>query len=185
MPSTRPNVNTASPVKLRFDEKLTGRGLNSDSLQRKLKVSGVHVASGQPAQSSQLLAHLDTKTLLDELSSITEAEPENIDLTSFATVRKDLIGPSLILHKDKGVKAYVACCIAELLNVYAPDAPYTAGELKVRLLHILCPPNTVIKFLGSHILNCSTAPIGHIPVLPQAVGWWSQRPRCTLLSALS
>ena len=36
-----------------------------------------------------------------------------------------------MLHKDKGVKAYTACCIAELLNIYAPDAPYTAGELKV------------------------------------------------------
>jgi sister-chromatid-cohesion protein PDS5 len=69
---------------------------------------------------------------LDELSSITEAEPENIDLATFATVRKDLIAPSMILHKDKGVRAYVACCIAELLNVYAPDAPYTAAELKVR-----------------------------------------------------
>lgn len=88
----------------------------------------------QPARCSQQFVHLDSKALLDELSSITEAEPENIDLTSFATVRKDLIGPSLILHKDKGVKAYVACCIAELLNVYAPDAPYTAGELKVSLL---------------------------------------------------
>ncbi|PVF91902.1 hypothetical protein CPB86DRAFT_777592 [Serendipita vermifera] len=106
MPTTRPSVNTNSPVKLNFDDKLTGRGLSSDNLQRKLK------------------------TLLDELHSITEAEPENIDLASFATVRKELIGTSLILHKDKGVKAYTACCIAELLNVYAPDAPYTANELK-------------------------------------------------------
>jgi hypothetical protein len=38
MPLTRPSANTAAPVKLRFDEKLTGRGLSSDSLQRKLKV---------------------------------------------------------------------------------------------------------------------------------------------------
>ncbi|KAG8757054.1 hypothetical protein FRC14_002423 [Serendipita sp. 396] len=106
MPATRPSTNTGSPVKLKFDDKLTGRGLSSEALQRKLK------------------------NLLDELVSITESEPENIDLATFATVRKDLIGTSLLLHKDKGVKAYTACCIAELLNIYAPDAPYTAPELK-------------------------------------------------------
>ncbi|KAG8829342.1 hypothetical protein FRC17_006732 [Serendipita sp. 399] len=107
MPTTRPSANTGSPVKLKFDDKLSGRGLSSENLQRKLK------------------------NLLDELVSITESEPENIDLATFATVRKDLIGTPLLLHKDKGVKAYTACCIAELLNIYAPDAPYTAPELKL------------------------------------------------------
>lgn len=39
MVQTRPNGTNDSPVKLSFDDKLTGRGLNSDALQRKLKVS--------------------------------------------------------------------------------------------------------------------------------------------------
>lgn len=47
-------------------------------------------------------------------------------------MRKELISTSVFLHKDKGVKAYAACCIADLLSIYAPDAPYTAPELRVR-----------------------------------------------------
>jgi sister-chromatid-cohesion protein PDS5 len=47
-------------------------------------------------------------------------------------VRKELISTTVFLHKDKGVKAYAACCIADLLSIYAPDAPYTAAELRVR-----------------------------------------------------
>ena len=47
-------------------------------------------------------------------------------------MRKELISTSIFLHKDKGVKAYAACCIADLLSIYAPDAPYTAPQLRVR-----------------------------------------------------
>lgn len=31
---------------------------------------------------------------------------------------------------SRGVKAYAACCLADLLRLYAPDAPYTADELR-------------------------------------------------------
>ncbi|KAF9970143.1 hypothetical protein BGZ73_007253 [Actinomortierella ambigua] len=41
-----------------------------------------------------------------------------------------LIDPSLIRHKDRGVKIYVACCIADLLRLYAPDAPYNPKHLR-------------------------------------------------------
>jgi sister-chromatid-cohesion protein PDS5 len=34
--------------------------------------------------------------------------------------------------KDKAVKALTACCIADILRLFAPDAPYTENELKVR-----------------------------------------------------
>lgn len=34
------------------------------------------------------------------------------------------------LTRSRGVKAYAACCLAELLRLYAPDAPYTADELR-------------------------------------------------------
>ncbi|KAF8726601.1 hypothetical protein AX14_007667 [Amanita brunnescens Koide BX004] len=33
------------------------------------------------------------------------------------------------MHKDRGVKAYAACCLADVLRLYAPDAPYTQPEL--------------------------------------------------------
>ncbi|KZT61710.1 cohesin-associated protein Pds5 [Calocera cornea HHB12733] len=89
--------------KLHFHEKLVGKGLSTDALQRKLK------------------------SLHTELADI---DQDNVDTNSLASVRKELISTSILLHKDKGVKAYAACCLADLLRLYAPDAPYTATELK-------------------------------------------------------
>lgn len=31
---------------------------------------------------------------------------------------------------SRGVKAYAACCLADILRLYAPEAPYTADELR-------------------------------------------------------
>lgn len=35
-----------------------------------------------------------------------------------------------MLIPSRGVKAYAACCLADLLRLYAPDAPYTADDLR-------------------------------------------------------
>ena len=59
-------------------------------------------------------------------------EQEQVDKDSLKGVIRDLINSNLMNHKDQGVKAYVACCICDLLRLYAPDAPYTVNELKVR-----------------------------------------------------
>ncbi|OSD08806.1 hypothetical protein PYCCODRAFT_1380708 [Trametes coccinea BRFM310] len=93
----------SSPAKLRFKEKLVGKGLNTDALLKKLKA--LH----------QELAELDQ---------------ENVDVASLHPIRKELINSSILLHKDRGVKAYAACCLADLLRLYAPDAPYTQNELR-------------------------------------------------------
>ncbi len=92
-----------SPKKLKFHEKLVGKGLSIDALQKKLKA------------------------LHNELA---EMDQEHVDTHSLSTVRKELIHPTILLHKDKGVKAYAACCLADLLRLYAPDAPYTQSELR-------------------------------------------------------
>ncbi|KAI0646530.1 armadillo-type protein [Trametes meyenii] len=92
-----------SPTKLRFRDKLVGKGLATDALQKKLKA--LH----------QELADMDQ---------------ENVDVPSLHPVRKELINTTILLHKDRGVKAYAACCLADLLRLYAPDAPYTQSELR-------------------------------------------------------
>lgn len=38
--------------------------------------------------------------------------------------RADVVG-------SRGVKAYTACCLADLLRLYAPDAPYSDVQLRV------------------------------------------------------
>ncbi|KAI0371302.1 hypothetical protein BV20DRAFT_1120710 [Pilatotrama ljubarskyi] len=92
-----------SPTKLRFRDKLVGKGLATDALLKKLKA----------------LHH-----------ELADMDQEHVDVPSLNHVRKELINPSILLHKDRGVKAYAACCLADLLRLYAPDAPYTQAELR-------------------------------------------------------
>ena len=60
-----------------------------------------------------------------------EMEQEENERDSFTKVAKDLASPNLLAHKDKGVKAWTACCLVDILRLCAPDAPYTGQQLKV------------------------------------------------------
>ncbi|KAF8582552.1 ARM repeat-containing protein [Ramaria rubella] len=98
-------TTTVTPKKLQFKDKLLGKSaaLSTDALLKKLQ------------------------TLHQELA---ETDQDRIDTKSLSTVRKELIQVQILLHKDKGVKAYAACCLADILRLYAPDAPYTNDELR-------------------------------------------------------
>ncbi len=99
-----PRANGGSATKkLAFKEKLVTKGQSTDAILRKLK------------------------TLHLELAAM---EQEQVDVRSLGTVQKDLINISLLMHKDKGVKAYTACCLADILRLCAPNAPYTDAELR-------------------------------------------------------
>ncbi|KAH9941134.1 armadillo-type protein [Epithele typhae] len=97
------NAGQPSPKKLKFRDKILVKGVSTDALLKKLK------------QLHQELADMDQ---------------ESADISSLAPIRKDLINTSILLHKDRGVKAYTACCLADLLRLYAPDAPYNQNELR-------------------------------------------------------
>ncbi|KAJ3762232.1 cohesin-associated protein Pds5 [Lentinula raphanica] len=92
-----------SPKKLAFREKLVTKGQSNDSLLKKLKA------------------------LHSELAGM---DQDLVDANSLSGVRKELVSSSIMLHKDRGVKAYAACCMADILRLYAPDAPYTQAELR-------------------------------------------------------
>ncbi|KAF9151558.1 hypothetical protein BG015_006528 [Linnemannia schmuckeri] len=91
----------ASLKELQFRQKLTG---NVSELHKKLK---------------ELQAELK------------DLEQETVDIKSLSSVTKQLIDSSIVNHKDKGVRIYAACCIADMLRLYAPDAPYNNTQLKV------------------------------------------------------
>lgn len=95
--------NTNLPKKLKFNDKLVGKGLTTDALLKKLKA--LHM----------------------ELAGLDQDEADRSSLTHPC---KELISTSILLHKDKGVKAVAACCLADLLRLFAPDAPYTVSELR-------------------------------------------------------
>ena len=60
-----------------------------------------------------------------------DMEQEENERDSFTRVAKDLASPNLLAHKDKGVKAWTACSLVDILRLCAPDAPYTGQQLKV------------------------------------------------------
>ncbi|KAF8999911.1 ARM repeat-containing protein [Hymenopellis radicata] len=91
-----------TPTKLVFKEKLVAKSQTTDTYLRKLKA----------------LHH-----------NLTELEQDTVEVASLATVSRDVILPAILLHSDRGVKAYAACCLVDLLNLYAPEAPYEDHQL--------------------------------------------------------
>jgi sister-chromatid-cohesion protein PDS5 len=60
-----------------------------------------------------------------------DMEQEENERDSFTHVAKELASPNLLAHKDKGVRAWTAACLVDILRLCAPDAPYTGQQLKV------------------------------------------------------
>lgn len=82
--------------------------------------------AGKPITIGVLLRRLEI--LFKEMRGMEQDENERDSLTKVA---KDLANPNLLAHKDKGVKAWTTCCLVEILRLCAPDAPFTAQQLKV------------------------------------------------------
>ena len=91
--------------------------------QQRLQYKGKLYSKG--VQTDRLLR--DIKTVQRELTTLNQ---DDVDLESLQDVSKQLIQPQLMLHKDKGVKVTVACCLADILRLYAPDPPFMANELR-------------------------------------------------------
>ncbi|WVQ83257.1 hypothetical protein IAT38_005396 [Cryptococcus sp. DSM 104549] len=80
---------------------------------------------GKRDTSDALLKRL--KTLQQKLAAL---EQDLTDTRTLEPVRKPLIHQTILHHKDRGVRAYAACCLADLLRLYAPDAPYSDVQLR-------------------------------------------------------
>jgi sister-chromatid-cohesion protein PDS5 len=82
--------------------------------------------AGKPIPTGDLLGRLDTLA-----SELREMDQEQTDKDSLTKVAKELAGQNLLGHKDKGVRAFTACCLVDVLKICAPDAPFTPTQLKV------------------------------------------------------
>lgn len=101
-----------------------------------------HGANPQSAQEHRRLAFKDkliskgqsTDALLKKLRTVHEQlaqlDQEIVELKSLDNVQKELLNTSIMLHRDRGVKAYAACCLADILRLCAPKAPYTPPQLR-------------------------------------------------------
>ncbi|WEW61176.1 Sister chromatid cohesion protein pds5 [Emydomyces testavorans] len=72
--------------------------------------------------------------LLQRLESLAaelrELDQEDTDRDSLTKVSQELATGHLLGHRDKGVRAWTACCVVDILRLCAPDAPFTANQLK-------------------------------------------------------
>jgi sister-chromatid-cohesion protein PDS5 len=64
--------------------------------------------------------------LQKELSSL---EQNEVDLVSLEEVKDNLINKKLLKNPNKGIQINVACCLADILRLYAPNAPYSISNL--------------------------------------------------------
>ncbi|KAI8816533.1 armadillo-type protein [Fimicolochytrium jonesii] len=85
----------------------------------------VPLAVGKGITTAELVNRL--KKLHNDLRIM---EQEAVDTKSLQTVQKDLRSQSLLAHKDKGVRVLTACCLADILRLFAPDAPYNQNQLR-------------------------------------------------------
>lgn len=79
---------------------------------------------------------IPSATLVDRLERLSKEladfEQGDVDLDSLKPVAASLAHRNLIQHKDRGVKAYTACCLVDMLRLFAPEAPFTDDQIKVR-----------------------------------------------------
>ena len=82
--------------------------------------------AGKPIATGELLRRLErlSKELVD-------LEQDTVDKDSLTPVAKQLASPSLLSHKEAGVKAFTASCLVDILKLCAPEAPFTPKQLKV------------------------------------------------------
>ena len=90
--------------------------------------------AGKPIPTGELLRRLEklSKELVD-------LEQDTVDKDSLTPVAKQLASPSLLSHKEAGVKAFTASCLVDILKLCAPEAPFTPKQLKVCMLAPLFP----------------------------------------------
>ena len=63
------------------------------------------------------------------------AQDEN-NASEYKQLALYLVSEFFLDHRNKDVRLLVACCIADIFRVFAPEAPFTDSEVvKVRLLY--------------------------------------------------
>lgn len=79
-----------------------------------------------PALYPPLLFQMVVKTFMD-MDQDSEEEKE-----LYLNLALHLASDFFLKHPDKDVRLLVACCLADIFRIYAPEAPYTSPDkLKV------------------------------------------------------
>lgn len=97
---------------------------NSKRSKTDIWQNGLIPTVAKPIQTKELINRL--LALADHLSALDQS---TVTPDKYATVAADLANPKLLNHKNEAVQAHACCAIADILRIYAPDAPYSEEEL--------------------------------------------------------
>jgi sister chromatid cohesion protein PDS5 len=89
-----------------------------------LAEKGKHVASNSALDSLKK----NLKELHDELRGLPQGANKT-DLKSLSGYSENLAHAPILGNRDPHVRLLAACCISEMLRIYAPDAPYSTEQL--------------------------------------------------------
>lgn len=82
---------------------------------------------------SSFLCQMVVKTFMD-MDQDSEEEKE-----LYLNLALHLASDFFLKHPDKDVRLLVACCLADIFRIYAPEAPYTSPDkLKVQNTAFIC-----------------------------------------------
>ena len=84
---------------------------------------------GKPIATGELLRRL--QAFSKELQGLEQGQVDNEALAKYAP---HLVPTNILSHKDKGVRAWAACCLVDILRLCAPDAPFTTPQLNANTL---------------------------------------------------
>ncbi|KAL7752819.1 Sister chromatid cohesion protein pds5 [Sorochytrium milnesiophthora] len=103
----------------------SSKAARGNSSAHSLQFNEKLVAKDKSITPAELVRRL--QTLHGELATLVQ---EQTDTESLSQVARQLVSPSLISHKDKGVRVLTACCLADILRLYAPTPPYDSNVLQ-------------------------------------------------------
>ncbi|UZJ56863.1 hypothetical protein CBS101457_006183 [Exobasidium rhododendri] len=69
------------------------------------------------------------KELKVEQKKLNDPSSDSLSKAYLDSAREELIKEELLFHKGKEVRASLACCLADLLRLYAPNSPYEVDQL--------------------------------------------------------
>lgn len=119
MPARTRHSRSDAAAKIEPDEEPQG------SLHRLRFNKTLSWRAGKPIPVADLLQRLESLA-----SELRELDQDDTDRDSLTKVSHELASSPLLGHRDKGVRAWAACCVVDILRLCAPDAPFTGKELK-------------------------------------------------------
>ena len=160
-------VEQPAPRSLDFQEKLvqSGKRENTDALLKRLKVGSAGEAHTHTSLSISSSLRWN-RTMSTSSRSTLFACPSSARSSCTTRSASDLSHTHYQSRTDdsRGVKAYAACCIADILRLYAPDAPYTNVALRVGVIDVDClvscaDTQDIFQFFAVQLDNLRPSPV--------------------------